>query len=261
LEQEGGKLSTSSLFLALLLISISVLISRYGKLGLEKDLMVGTVRTFIQLLAVGYLLQYIFDLNRLPYIMLMVLMMVLVAARNSAKRGKGIPKIFGLVFLSICFSTVITLSSLLVLRIIDFSPRFIIPISGMIVGNSMSACSLSLNRLKGEMKSRRHEIEAALALGANSWQASYHGVRETIKAGMIPSIDSMKTVGIVSLPGMMTGQIIAGASPLAAVKYQIVVMYMIAAAVSLTTMAISFLTYRQFFTPNLQLKEELLGKV
>lgn len=242
-----------SLLLALLFVLVAVVISFKEDLGLERDLLIGTVRAFVQLMAIGYVLKIIFDLEKWPYIVLMLMFMVLVAARNAEKRGQGIRNVFSVLLLAIGAGEVLTMGMMLALRIIPFQPQYIIPISGMIIGNAMVASALTLNRIKAEMESRKEEILVLLGLGATARQASGSSLQAALKSAMIPTVDSMKTVGLVQLPGMMTGLIIGGASPVEAVKYQVLVIFMLTAAVALTSMVVGFFAYRKFFTERHQL--------
>jgi putative ABC transport system permease protein len=235
------------------LILTAVMISKHTKIGLEKDLILCSVRAFIQLLAVGYLIKIIFDIEKTVYVLLMILAMILIATYHSSKRGKGVPGAFWIIFFAISFGSLFTLGSLVLFGAIGSEPRYLIPIAGMIIGNSMNASSLTTNRLLSEIRAKRLEIESSLSLGATSRQAIDLSLKETLKAAMIPTIDSMKVVGIVHLPGMMSGIIIAGASPLLAVKYQLIVIYMLTSAVSITSIIVGLLAYRQFFTPSHQL--------
>jgi putative ABC transport system permease protein len=235
-------------------IFLAMIISYWQDLKLEKDLAIGAVRAFVQLTAVGYVLKFIFDLAGWQYMIPMIVVMVLVAGKNAARRGEGLPGAFILVTLSIALAELVTMTMLVNLKIIPFTPRYVIPLSGMIIGNAMVASGLALNRLRGEIAARRAEILAALALGATSRQAVEPALKASVKAGMIPTVDAMKTVGLVQLPGMMTGQIIAGASPIEAVKYQILVQFMLSASVGLTSMLVCLLSYRKLFTPAYQLR-------
>ncbi|MBV7336686.1 ABC transporter permease [Chloroflexi bacterium TSY] len=123
----------------------------------------------------------------------------------------------------------------------------------MVIGNSMTVCSLVMGRLRDEVNARRAEIEASLALGATSRQAAMPHLRRALENGMTPIVDNTKTVGIIQLPGAMTGMILAGASPLEAVQLQLIVMYMLIGAAAFTGLAATFLIYRQFFTSRHQL--------
>lgn len=246
-------MSYLALTLSLGFVGLAAIVSRYQELGLEKDLAVGVIRAFIQLTIVGYLLSYVFASHNTVFILIMILVMILVATRNAAKRGKGIPQAQWIVLIGISLSEGITLLLLLGLQIIPATAQYIIPLSGMVVGNSMVAAGVTLNRLSSEFKLRRGEVELALSLGATSKQAALPVIQSAVKAGLIPTVDSMKTVGLVQLPGMMTGQILAGADPVQAVRYQIMVMFMISGASAITSLVVVLLGYMRYFTPHAQL--------
>jgi putative ABC transport system permease protein len=134
-----------------------------------------------------------------------------------------------------------------------YDPRYLIPLFGMIVGNAMNGAALAAERLASEMESRRGEVEAYLALGASPARAAAEPVRRALIAALIPSVNGLMTVGLVQLPGMMTGQILAGQSPLLAVRYQVVVVFMLAGATAMTTVMVVLWYRRTFFTPAAQL--------
>jgi putative ABC transport system permease protein len=247
-------MSTLALGLSLGFVGLAAIISRYQELGLEKELVIGVIRTIIQLTIIGYILAYIFASQQLIFILLMLTVMVSVAALNAAKRGKGIPNAFKIVLVGIGISQLVTLAMLLELKIIPATPQYIIPLSGMIIGNSMVAAGVTLNRLSSEFRLRQGEVELALSLGAPSKQAALSVIKAAVRAGMIPTIDSMKTVGLVQLPGMMTGQILAGADPVLAVRYQILVMFMISGATAITSLIVVLMGYRRYFTPYEQIQ-------
>ncbi|WP_338825605.1 putative iron export permease protein FetB [Moorella humiferrea] len=246
------------LLLALILVGITLAVSLWQRLDLHGDLFIGTLRTFVQLTAVGYLLQVIFNLNRWYLVILALGIMLLVAAANAYRRQQERwPALFFIMLLAIALGGIVTLAIVIgiVLKVKPwYQPQYIIPIAGMIVGNAMIGAALAINRLTGEIKAHRGEIEAALSLGATAYLAVLPYLRSALRAAMLPTISTMMTVGIVQLPGMMSGQIIAGASPAAAVRYQVVVTYMVAAATALTTITATMLAYRYYFTPNHQLK-------
>ena len=228
-------------------VSLTLLLSMWQKLALEKDLLIGTVRAAIQLIAVGYILETIFNLREWPYIIIMLVIMMTVAAQNAAKRGQGMPGIFWRVLVVIALAEIVSVGMMVELKIIQPTPQYIIPISGMMVGNSMVVSGLFLNRIQAEVNNRREEIQTALALGANSRQAIADILKNTVRSSMIPTIDSLKTVGLVQLPGMMTGLIVAGASPIQAVRYQLLIMYSITSTAAITSIALGFLVYKVFF--------------
>lgn len=255
-------ISDFQLAISVILIIIAGAISASLKLGLLKSLVWGTVRTFIQLTLIGYVLKYLFAANNLWLISAMIIVMCLVASKASVKRTPNVPDYpLSLAFWSLFASTVLV--GIIVVRVIIspepwYSARIVIPIFGMILGNSMTGIALSLDRLYGEAYARAGEIEALLAFGASPWEAARGCVKEAIRSGMTPTINSLMVVGIVSLPGMMTGQILGGADPHEAVRYQIVVMLMISAAVAIGCLMLVGLSYKKLFDEDGALKPEIL---
>ena len=253
------------LLIALLFVAIVALVSYWQSLGLERDVAVGTVRTFVQLLAVGFILQQLFNAARWYWVILALAIMTTVAAYNAMQRQTGAKQgLLTVMTAAIATGGAITLILVIgvVLRVRPwYQPQYVIPIAGMIIGNSMNGATLVVNRLHSELTLRRNAIEAALALGASARVAAAESLRESLRAAMMPTINSMMTVGLVQLPGMMTGQIISGVSPLEAVRYQIIVMLMIAAATAITAMTAAFGALGVFFTAAEQLSPRLeLGK-
>ena len=247
--------------LALFFIVMAGGASLWLKLGLGKDLLVGTARTFGQLFLMGYVLAYIFQI-RLPWMVVLLFVgMIFFAARIVAGRvrGKGIP-VMGPVLVSMLLSylAISYLVSAAVVRADPWwEPRVFLPLGGMVVGNSMNAMALALERLFSEVKNRRIEVETLLCLGADQREATEGISRNAVKAGMIPSINSMMGVGLVFLPGMMTGQILGGADPVTAIKYQIVVMLMLVGSTTLGSVAAVWLARKRIFTPAQQLNPAL----
>jgi len=184
----------------------------------------------------------------------MLLMMVFVAAKNAAKRGKEIPNAFWKIFLTIAVVEIIAQSFLLGLKIVPAQPQYIISISGMIIGNSMIIANLFLNRLKAEIEMRKEEITLVLSLGGSIKQAIFPILKQSIRASLIPTIEGQRTIGLVQLPGMMTGQIIAGADPIQAVKFQLLIVFLIMSAATLTAIILGFLIYPNLFNHEQQLK-------
>ena len=258
-------ISLIDLLIALLFVGVTALVSYWQGLGLERDIAVGTVRTFVQLLTVGFVLQRLFDASRWYWVVVALAIMTTVAGYNAMKRQSGAKQgLFAVMTAAIVTGGVITLILVIgvVLRVRPwYQPQYVIPIAGMIIGNSMTGAALLVNRFNSELTLRRSEVEASLALGATAREAAAGALRESLRAAMMPTINSMMTVGLVQLPGMMTGQIISGASPLDAVRYQVVVMLMIAAATAVTAMTAAFGSLGVFFTPAQQLSPRLeLGK-
>ncbi len=252
------EVSWPDLALAFGLILIAVGISRWQRLGLAKDFIVGALRTVLQLVLVGYALVYIFALDRWYLVVAALILMLLAATRaavnrQSANRRKLL-MITGTGLLLASGFTLLYITAFVVRVHPWYDPRYLIPLFGMIVGSAMNAAAIAAERLQGEMRARRAEIEAYLALGADYRQAAKEPVRQALRASFIPTVNGLMVVGIVTLPGMMTGQILAGSSPLIAVRYQIVVVFMQAAAVAITTAIVTLWYRKTFFTDALQLK-------
>lgn len=250
---ESTVISTSSLIISSSLVLISILFSYSQQLKLEKDTIVGVARAIVQLTLVGYLLNYIFGLKNPIFTSLLLLFMIFNAALNASKRGKGIKNGLVISFISIIGGTTVTLAVLLLSGAIKYEAYQIIPISGMIVGNSMVALGLCYKQLTSDFKDKRQEVETKLSLGADILPSSIEIIRNSIRTGMIPTIDSTKTLGIVSLPGMMTGLILAGTPPIEAIKYQIMVTFMLLSTTSIASFIACYLSYKHFFNDRKQL--------
>jgi UDP-glucose/iron transport system permease protein len=247
------------LVLSALLVLGAAAISRWQRVGLELRYLLGGVRAFVQLFAVGYVLVYVFEADRW-WLVLLALAVMLAAATAAATRGRklasgrrSVGKISGAAML-VGSGVTLAYVTQVVLRVSPwYEPRYLVPLFGMIVGNAMNGAALAAERLDSEMESERATVEAYLALGATPARAAAAPVRRALGAALIPSINGLMVVGLVQLPGMMTGQILAGASPLLAVRYQVVVAFMLTFATSITA-AIVVLWYRRtFFTAACQL--------
>jgi UDP-glucose/iron transport system permease protein len=240
------------------LMLIAVGISHWQKLGLAQRLVIGAIRTVVQLMLVGYALVYIFALDRWYLVGVALLCMLLVATKAAVNRqfraSRTLLMITGVAMLLASGLTLLYISTLVVRVTPWYNPQYLIPLFGMIIGSAMNAAAIAAERLASEMAARTAEIEAYLALGATAQQASQQPVRQALRAALMPTVNGLMVVGIVTLPGMMTGQILAGASPLIAIRYQIVVAFMQAAAVAITTAIVTLWYRRTFFTAALQLK-------
>jgi len=249
----SNSISFTSLLIVSSLVIITLIFSYSQKLKLEKEIIISAIRAVIQLVAVGYVLEYIFGFKSPIFTTLLLLFMSFNAAYNAAKRGKAIKHGIIISFLSILSGTIVTLTILILSKIIAYEPYQIIPISGMIISNSMVALGLCYKQISSDFKNKREEIETKLSLGADILPSSIGIIRDSIKTGMLPTIDSAKTLGIVSLPGMMTGLILAGVSPVDAIKYQIMVTFMLLSTTSISSFIACYLSYRSFFNSRKQL--------
>ncbi|MCC5910620.1 MAG: iron export ABC transporter permease subunit FetB [Clostridiaceae bacterium] len=243
---------------AYIFVVILLLIVRARGISREKEILIASIRMTVQLVLVGYILVYLFNnINPLNTIIVIVVMEVFaihnIYKRTKTKLSKALKKIIAI---SMLFGT---LSSLIyfLLIVINISPwydpRYFIPIAGMLIGNSMTGISLGVTRLVDGMYSERHLIESALMLGATPKMAAKQIVDNAFDAAILPSINSMVGMGIVFLPGMMTGQILSGISPVTAIEYQIAIMLGILGSVALTVILFVQLGYKTFFNEESQL--------
>ena len=235
-----------------MLVVVALIISTKEKLGFTKDIIISVIRAVIQLVAVGYLLKYVFQVNNLILTLIMVLVIVSNAAFNAKKRSQQLQKGFLISFIAIGCSTGITIGILIFSGSIKFIPSQIIPISGMIASNSMVAIGLCYRNLDTLFQNQRQAVMEKLALGATIKLASLP-IIQSVKTGMAPTIDSAKTVGIVSLPGMMSGLIFAGVDPVHAIKYQIMVTFMLLSATSIGSVIATYLAYKGYYNQQKQL--------
>lgn len=249
----SNAIDITSLLMASSLVVVTLFFSYWQKLKLEKEVLIGVIRAVVQLIIVGYILEYVFGLKNPVFTTLLLLFMIFNAAYNAAKRGKAIKQGLMISFLSITVGTMVTLAVLVLSRTIQYEPFQVIPVSGMIVGNAMVALGLCYKQIAADFKNKREEVETKLSLGADILPSSIEIIRDSIKTGMLPTIDSAKTLGIVSLPGMMTGLILAGSSPIVAIKYQIMVTFMLLSTTSISSFIACYLSYRSFFNNRKQL--------
>ncbi|WP_225884266.1 ABC transporter permease [Lacticaseibacillus mingshuiensis] len=246
--------SPTALLFAVALVAIALIINFHEKIGLEKEMLVGVVRAVIQLTVVGYVLTYIIKVDRAPLTFLMMAIIIFNAALNARKRANGIPHAFAISLLAITVATGVTIVLLVLAHAVKFTPSQIVPISGMIASNAMVAIGLCYRNMNTSFHDQRQAVLERLALGATLKQASIGIVHEAIRTGMSPTIDSAKTVGLVSLPGMMSGLIFAGVDPTKAIMYQIMVTFMLLAATSLGSVIACYLAYPRYYNEDLQLR-------
>ena len=236
---------------ALGLMAIAIGLSAWQRLGLTWDLTLATGRTILQLVVVGYVLAIVFELKNPVVVLAMLGVMSLVAtivARNRISRT--IPAITPIVASSMLTGMLLTLVYTLLFVIQPrtwYDPQFLIPLGGIVLGNAMNAAAIAGERLVSTLTSSQLEIETHLSLGATPQQAVARYRRDAIKAGLIPTVNTMMVVGLVTLPGIMTGQLLSGVPPLVATSYQMVIMFMLAFATLVTTLLLTWGICRQFF--------------
>ena len=249
-------LTYADIALASSLIIIVLVVSWFLRLRLTKTLVIAAVRTVIQLSFIGLILAWIFAREQWYEVLIILTIMTLIAssaAKNRVKRTyKGL-----LIDTLIAVSTSAVLVTVIAINLILqvqpwYTPQFVIPILGLILGNSLTAISLTSNQLIENLHGQQGRIEMMLSLSAKPFEAVHEQIRAAIINGMTPTLNSMLVVGIVSLPGMMTGQILAGADPTQAVRYQIVTMFLICVSSTLGCTISALLIYRRFFNKKQQ---------
>jgi putative ABC transport system permease protein len=244
--------SVLQLVWALGMMAIAIGLSAWQRLGLEWNLLVATGRTVVQLLVVGYVLAAVFALRN-PLLVVMVIgvmgTIATIVARN--RISQKIPQLLPLVGGSILTGTILTLlyTNLLIVRPEEwYEPQSVIPLAGIVLGNAMNGAALAGERLVNTLNNSQLEIETHLSLGAAPQEAIAQYRKEAIKAGLIPTLNTMLVVGIVTLPGIMTGQMLSGVNPLQAAAYQMVIMFMLALATLVTTTLVTWGICEKFFT-------------
>lgn len=223
------------------LLSMAWLLSIWQRLGIGKDLAWSALRATIQLGLMGVVLAWLFATHSPLLLLLFIAAMILAAGGFNAKRGKGIPHAYWIGVVSIGLSTGVLLAWMLGFRLIAFEGRMLIPLAGMIIGNAMNAVSLTLDRLRAEIDHREGMILAMAALGAGARPILAQIHPTVVRSALIPTIDSLKSVGLIHIPGITAGMILAGSPPLQAVGVQLLVMFMLTAAVTLSTLSAVFL--------------------
>ncbi|XP_047335287.1 protein ALUMINUM SENSITIVE 3 [Impatiens glandulifera] len=245
--------------LALTAVLMAVALSYFEKLGLETDMIYSIFRAFLQLSIIGFVLQFIFTQQNPIWILLAYLFMVCVAGYTAGQRAKHVPNGKYIAGVSILVGTSLTMFILVILTVFPFTPRYIIPVAGMMVGNSMTTTGVTMKRLRDDIRSQMNLVETALALGATPRQAILQQVKRSLVIALSPVVDNCKTVGLISLPGAMTGLIMGGASPLEAIQLQIVVMNMLVGASTVSCIISTYLCWPNFFTDGYQLQENVFS--
>lgn len=249
-----------NLAIAYVFVLLLLLIFKARGIRRERQILIAATRMTIQLTVMGYILMFVFENPSWWLTLLMLAVMLSFAMYNAVKRVKVemSKELKRLVCLSMAAGYTVTAAVFLfvVLRINPwFDPQYCIPISGMIVGNSMTGIALGANKLCSGMRERRELVENSLMLGATPAAAARGVVNDAFDSAILPTMNNMLTMGIVSLPGMMTGQILSGTFPLTAIKYQIGIMLAILGCTALTVVIFVTLGYKTFFTKYAALRD------
>lgn len=247
-------MSNTALGLTALLLVIPIIISYKEGLHIIKDLIVATLRAVVQLIILGFLLHYIFKINDKWLLVLCVFVIIVNASWNTISRSSPVMHhVFLISFVAIFVGTALPLAGTIATGAIQFTANEVIPIGGMLANNGLIAINLAYQNLDRAFVQDGTNIESKLSLAATPKLASKGAIRESIRLAIVPTIDSVKTYGLVSIPGMMTGLIIGGVPPLQAIKFQLLVVFIHTTATIMSDLIATYLSYGQFFNARHQL--------
>ncbi|MDU2598404.1 ABC transporter permease [Anaerococcus sp.] len=247
-------ISNSQLLLTYTFVIIAMIITTINGINRNKEFIISSIRMTVQLFIAGYVLVYIFDKSSIVLSALMILLMEFFGVYNivSNKKKRLNNKIIFIITISQLIGTIFVLIFFLLIVVRPdpfYDPQYLIPLGGMIIGNAMTG----LNQILNAIDSKRVNIEGALMLGATPRMAMDKIIQESFDTAIIPTINKIKNIGIITLPGMMSGQILSGISPLVAIKYQIAIMTAILSAVTISVFLFLRLGYKKFFNKQYQL--------
>ncbi|HDB5686568.1 TPA: iron export ABC transporter permease subunit FetB [Staphylococcus aureus] len=247
-------MSNTALGLTALLLVIPIIISYKEGLHIIKDLIVATLRAVVQLIILGFLLHHIFKINDKWLLVLCVFVIIVNASWNTISRSSPVMHhVFLISFVAIFVGTALPLVGTIATGAIQFTANEVIPIGGMLANNGLIAINLAYQNLDRAFVQDGTNIESKLSLAATTKLASKGAIRESIRLAIVPTIDSVKTYGLVSIPGMMTGLIIGGVPPLQAIKFQLLVVFIHTTATIMSALIATYLSYGQFFNARHQL--------
>lgn len=251
-------LSTNQMLLTYIFVILAMIITSLNGLNRNKEFIIGTIRMTAQLFLAGFVLVYIFDSSSLVLSILMILLMEFFAIFNivSSNKGQLSKGMIGAISISLLIGSIFTLVFFLIVVVRPtpiYDPQYLIPLGGMIIGNSMTGINLALNQILKSIDTNRVNIEGSLMLGATPRMAMDKIIQDAFDTAITPSLNNIKNMGIINLPGMMTGQILGGVSPLIAIKYQIAIMTAILSSVTICVFFFLRLGYKKFFNEQGQL--------
>jgi putative ABC transport system permease protein len=251
----GVHVSLGEVAAALALVAVAFAVSAWQRIGVEGDVAAAALRAFLQLTAIGYVIDAIFEADRLVFVVALIAVMVGFGALTARRRADKVPNALGPLVVALALAGGSTLVLVVALGIFPSEPRYLVPVGGMVIGNAMTAAAVALNRLGDDVIASAREIEATLALGATGSQAIRPIARRSLRSGVIPLIDSTKTTGLIFFPGTMVGMLLAGAEPVDAVRLQLILLYVLLGSVALAALVAVLLAQRAFLTPAHQLRE------
>ncbi len=257
-------IGSTQLAVAAALILLNAGLSWWLSLGLGKRLVVASIRTVLQLSLLGYLLVPIFEFAHPWLTVSLGLLMIALASVEGLRRvhfryDRARLDSFVALFVAAVATTFI--GTRFIVNVEPWwQPRYLIPLLGMILGNALTGISLGLDRCLGQLHEQKSSVEAALCLGATRWEAALPIVTDALRTGMIPILNSMSAVGLITIPGMMTGQLLGGTPPGLAARYQIVIMFLIAGATAIGVGISVLLSVRHLFDDQHRLLSERLER-
>ncbi|PWG65015.1 ABC transporter permease [Bifidobacterium callitrichidarum] len=246
------------LLVALAMVAVAAGISELMRINIGKTLLWSACRALLQLCAMGFIIGYVIRANNVFLVFAVIAVMLVAAVQITLSRAKGVPKgLAGPVLLSLTITMLLMISLVTELVVRPhpwYAPQLVVPLTGMLLGNTVSALAVGLSRFYESMNERRDEIDTLLALGSTAWEAARPSIVSSIRLGLLPTTATLASCGIVTIPGMMAGQVIAGGDPLEAAKYQFVVFAAIAALTLVADSLIMAMVYRTCFTADDQYK-------
>ena len=247
--------SVGQVVVTLALVALAAAVSFWRKADLERDIGIATIRSAIQLTAIGYVIKLIFEADTIWLVFALLAVMVFFGALTARGRAKKVPGAFWPLLIALAVAGASTLGLVVALGVFEATARYLVPVGGMVIGNAMTASAVALNRLGDEVADSRNRIEATLALGATAQEAAQPIVRRALRSGMITLVDSTKTTGLIFFPGTMVGMLLAGANPTDAVRLQLILLYTLLGSVAIAALVATTLAYRNFFTTAQQLRD------
>lgn len=238
---------------ALGLLAVLLFVSRWKGIGVEKKLIIGTIRGTVQIILMALILVVIFELRDMLVIFGLLTVMAIFAAHTASTNLEKIPGVFKVTLPGIMIGSLTVMAVSVSLGVVLPYGEYIIPMGGMVIGNSMGLASLVVDRMWSDAQKQRTLLETALALGASPAQATHMTIIESIRTGLLPNLNRYASLGIVSIPGFMSGMIIGGVNPVRAALFQVMVFIMIFLAVVITGFLVSKMFIRQMYNERMQL--------
>ena len=234
------------LLICFFLIFIVTFVSYKNKIKIEKDILIGFLRACVQVLLLSFIILKLFQMEEF-YVFIALVCMGFAGILTANNHGKFLKSSFLITSLSLYISSFVTIFFMLFLKVIENKAAVVLPLGGMVIGNSMNSISLAYDRLKGELKNDLPYIETMLSLGFSSDMAFARAKAKSIKAAMIPKLNNMKSLGLVWIPGLMAGMILGGANPVKAALYQLIIIVMIVTSSFISSYVVVILAKKKIF--------------